>query len=158
MLIRPANSADVPAILPMVAAICSMHESWDPDRYAMLPDVIDRYARWLPQRAADPRSILLLAEDDSSKPAGFLVGETLSNIPIYRLTEYGFIHDMWVEPDVRKSGIGKALVLAAIERFRAMGIHQVRLETASLNDVARRLFESCGFKIGTIDMLRSTRR
>lgn len=29
MLIRPATIADVPAVLPMVAKICALHESWD---------------------------------------------------------------------------------------------------------------------------------
>jgi hypothetical protein len=69
MPIRSATPADIPAILPMVRAICSMHERLVPARYAMLPDVVDRYARWLPERAVDPRSVFLVAESDGSRPA-----------------------------------------------------------------------------------------
>ena len=167
MRIRPATPADVPAILPMVAALCAQHEAWDPERYGYLPGVVERYRRWLPQRAADPRSVLLIAEDAGTERvverspgsgaiplAGFLVGTVEANIPIYTLTEFGFIHDMWVDPAQRRRGIARALVLAAVERFRAMGVSQVRLETATANEGARRLFESCGFRIGAVDMLR----
>ncbi len=153
MLVRPATPEDVPAVLPMVAAICAMHERTDPARYPMRPDVAGRYERWLPQRAADLRSVFLVAES-AGTVRGFLVGTVEKNIPIYTLEEFGFIHDMWVEPESRRRGAARALVEGAIERFRAMGVAQIRLETAAANDAARRLFESCGFRVGSIDMLR----
>lgn len=158
--VRPATPADVPAVLPMVRAICEFHRQLDPDRYGFLPDVIDRYERWLPQRAADPRSVFLVAELDLaplSTPslAGFLVATVESNIPIYTLAEFGFIHDVWVEPAHRGRGLAGALLDAALARFRALNIAQVRLETAAANDAARRLFASRGFRVGAVDMLRT---
>ncbi len=139
----------------MVAAICALHESMDPARYAMRPDVVERYRHWLPLRAADPESVFLVAESDDApaRVIGFLVAQVEGNIPIYRLPAYAFIHDVWVEPPHRGRGVARSMVRAAIERFGAMGVTQVRLETAAANDGARRLFESCGFRIGTIDML-----
>jgi len=139
----------------MVRAICSMHERLDPARYAMLPDVVDRYARWLPERAVDPRSVFLVAESDGSRPAliGFLIATIESSVPIYVTAAYGFIHDVWVEPDARGRGIAKALALRAVEKFRAIGVKQVRLETATDNPDARALFTSCGFRVANIDML-----
>ena len=165
MIVRPAIAADIPAVLPMVAQICAMHEAMDPARYPMLPDVVARYERWLPQRAVDPESVFLVAESGADAPragawagkpiplTGFLIATVERNIPIYRLDRFGYIHDVWVEPVARGSGIGKALVLAAVGRFRAIGITQVRLETAAANEGARRLFAACGFRAGTIDML-----
>jgi ribosomal protein S18 acetylase RimI-like enzyme len=153
VIIRPATVADVPAVLPMVRAICALHESWDASRYGMLPDVVDRYARWLPARAVDPRSVFLVAEARAAL-AGFLIGTVEQNIPIYRVREYGFIHDVWVEPGHRRSGVARALVDEAVRRFKAMGVIQVRLETAAANDDARRLFEQAGFRLGAMDMLR----
>lgn len=157
--IRPATPADIPAVLPMVREICRMHARMDPERYGFLDDVAERYERWLPQRAADPRSVLLVAEAASPQPrppmvVGFLVGAVETNIPIYTLREYGYIHDVWVEPAHRARGIASALVDEALRRFGAMGVTQVRLETAAENEAARRLFASRGFRVGTIDMLR----
>ncbi|GMV27739.1 MAG: hypothetical protein AMXMBFR58_37700 [Phycisphaerae bacterium] len=153
-MIRSATASDVPAVLPMIRAICSLHEAWDAARYGMLDDVVARYERWLPQRARDPRSVFLVAESQDHL-TGFLVGEVLDNIPIYRVREYGFIHDMWVDPAARRSGTGRALLAAAIQRFKDIGVGQIRLETALANHAARKLFESCGFRTSTIDMLLS---
>ena len=91
-----------------------------------------------------------------SRLAGFLVGSVETNIPIYRATEFGFIHDMWVESAFRRRGAARLLVEEAVRRFAAMGVRQVRLETAAPNESARRLFAACGFRVGTIDMLRET--
>lgn len=150
----------------MVAAICAMHQQLDPERYDMLPDVVERYRRWLPIRAEDPRSVFLVAEsppesDDrihAGAPApaivGFLIATIEANIPIYHRKDFGFIHDVWVEPAHRRGGHARKLVNAALQRFRAAGVDQVRLETAALNDGARKLFAACGFRVGTIDLLR----
>jgi ribosomal protein S18 acetylase RimI-like enzyme len=152
MLVRSATADDVPAILPMVRSICAMHAQMDPARYDFLPDIVDRYSKWLPARASDPRSVLLIGED-SAGAAGFLVGSVETNIPIYHTLEYGFIHDLWVEPRARRSGLASLLADAALQRFQAMGVSQVRLETAAGNDAARALFAHRGFRVATIDML-----
>ena len=97
------------------------------------------------------------ASSSSPTPApasGFLIATVEQNIPIYQLKKFGFIHDVWVDPQHRRSGIARALVEEAANRFRAMGITQLRLETAAANEHARDLFTACGFRVGTIDMLR----
>lgn len=155
MPIRPATPSDIPTLLPMVRALCALHKSWDPDRYDFLPDIIARYEYWLPLRAADPRSVFLVAEAaDQGALAGFLIATIESSIPIYRTTEYAFIHDLWIDPPHRHRGLARALVNESITRFRALGLTQVRLETASANEDARRLFEAAGFRTSTVDMLR----
>lgn len=150
--VRGATPADVPGVLPFVQAITRQHEALDPARFAMLPDVVARYERWLPQRATDARSVFLVAEA-SGGLAGFLVGTVEASIPIYRLEEFGFIHDVWVEPAWRGQGVARALVTEAITRFRAIGVGQVRLETAAGNPSAERLFAACGFRVCTSEHL-----
>ena len=65
MLIRPATPADVPAVLPMVAKICAMHEALDPAKYGFLPHPEQRYDRWLTKLVTDERSVFLVAEDNA---------------------------------------------------------------------------------------------
>jgi ribosomal protein S18 acetylase RimI-like enzyme len=151
--VRSATAADVPAILPMVAQLCAMHERMDSDKYGFLPAIVEMYRDWLPRRAADARSVLLVAEDGGAA-AGFVVGTVEREIPIYRVKEFGFIHDLWVEPSWRRHGAGRMLAACAVERFQAMGVVQVRLDTAAANESARRLFASCGFRSSATEMLR----
>jgi ribosomal protein S18 acetylase RimI-like enzyme len=152
--IRSAFRADVPAVLPMVRALGAAHESWDAARYGLAPEAIGMYAQWLPERAADPRSVFLIAEE-AGRAVGFLVGTVDSSIRIFRAREFGFIHDVFVEPAHRGQGAGRSLVEAALRRFAAMGVRQVRLETAAANEAARRLFESLGFRRASIELLRT---
>ena len=58
---------------------------------------------------------------------------------IYELTK------MAVEPDRRGSGIGRALLLAAIELYRRLEGRELYLESSSILQPALRLYESSGF-------------
>jgi ribosomal protein S18 acetylase RimI-like enzyme len=155
MHVRAATHEDVAALLPMVRAICALHEQADPVRFAALGDVEQRYARWLPARASDPRSVLLVAERQDASLAGFVVGTVEPEVPIFRVREFGWIHDLWVEPADRRAGVGAALANAAVRAFAAMGVPQVRLETGAFNDAARAMFARCGFRPSAVEMLRS---
>jgi len=150
--IRPAVAADTESILPMVQQICAMHTALDPSKYAFLPDIVERYRRWLPIRAADPRSVLLVAEDALGL-IGFLVGSVEPEVPIYHIHEYGFIHDLWIQPRARRMGIGTALARQALAAFKTIGVSQVRLDTATANQSARHLFAGCGFRPSATEMI-----
>jgi ribosomal protein S18 acetylase RimI-like enzyme len=153
MEIRRAQATDIEAVLPMVAAIAALHESWDSAKYGYLPPPEERYRWWLGKQAEDGRGVFLVADDGAGRLAGFLIGTVEKEIPIYRLKEFGFIHDLWVEEEFRHEGIGRQLVMAAVERFAGMGVKQVRLDTAAANEAARKLFQSCGFRVSVVEML-----
>jgi ribosomal protein S18 acetylase RimI-like enzyme len=154
MIIRPATADDVPQVLPMVAKIAALHEELEPAKYSYLPNPQERYRNWLKTRASDARSVFLVAErEQENKLAGFLIGTVEREIPIYRLAEYGFIHDLWIEPEYRHEGHARQMTMLAIEKFRDLGMKQVRLDTAGRNEAARALFAACGFHIASMEML-----
>ncbi|WP_392533006.1 GNAT family N-acetyltransferase [Nostoc sp. C117] len=152
MLIRPATTTDVPAVLPMVAKICALHESWDSAKYGFLSHPEQRYEKWLTRLVNQERSLFLVCEKEQRLVA-FIVATVEAEIPIYRLQEFAFIHDIWVEPEHRQKGIARQIVMQSVEHFHQMGVKQIRLDTANVNETARRLFTSCGFRISTIEML-----
>jgi RimJ/RimL family protein N-acetyltransferase len=45
------------------------------------------------------------------------------------------------------------MLISTIEYFKLMEVKQIRLDTAAANDAARRLFDSCGFRLSTTEML-----
>src|SRR5207253_3082062 len=167
MTIRPATPDDVPQVLPMVAAIARLHESWDLAKYGYLPDPQEMYRSWLRARPRDPQSVFLVAEISSPRArepsgsaagqahcriVGFLIGTIEREIPIYRIDRFGFIHDLWVDPDYRHEGLGRQLTMRAVERFKELGVPQVRCDTAWANEPARKLFEACGFRPSIVEM------
>lgn len=154
MLIRPAKQSDISVILLMVGKICALHETWDAAKYGFLPNPAQRYEGWLGKLVKSERSVFLVAEDQTNqKLAGFLVATIEREIPIYRVKEFAFIHDLWVEPEFRRSGVARQLVIQTTEQFQKMGVEQIRLDTAANNDAARRLFSECGFRPSTVEML-----
>ena len=153
MEIRPARRDDVDGVVPMVEKIVAFMAERDPAKYAPLPRVGDMYRSWLRARATDPRAAFFVAERSPGQLVGFLIGTVEREIPIYRLEEYGFVHDLWVEPDYRNEGVARQMVTLAAERFREIGVKQVRLDVLVTNEPAKRLFETCGFRPSVAEML-----
>ncbi|HEV8605453.1 MAG TPA: GNAT family N-acetyltransferase [Tepidisphaeraceae bacterium] len=154
MQVRAARAADVPAVLPMVEKLCALHQSWDAAKYSFLQHIPQMYDGWLRGRAGDRRSVFLVAEtSEPAKIVGFTIGTVEREIPIYRLKEFGFLHDLWVEPEYRHEGVARQMVMLAVEKFKEMGVAQIRLDTAAENEPARRLFAACGFRASVTEML-----
>jgi ribosomal protein S18 acetylase RimI-like enzyme len=152
MTIRDATPEDVPAVLPLVQRLCDLHGQWDTERFDFKPDLAERYRRWLTARCADAGAVFLVAEVGGQVVA-YLVGTTEDEIPIYWTPACGYIHDIWVDPDYRHEGLARQIVTLAVERFAAKGLKQVRLITAAKNDVGRAMFERCGFRVATVEMM-----
>jgi GNAT superfamily N-acetyltransferase len=154
MPVRPATIDDIPFVLPMVRAICDLHQRHDPERFRVVDDVIDRYANWLPERVTDSRSVFLVAVE-AGKPVGYAVSTIEPEVPIFWVPECGWIHDIWVQPEHRDRGLARELVRATIRRFDVLGVRQLRLHTGTFNDAARKLFAAEGFRPCVVEMLRS---
>ena len=63
------------------------------------------------------------------------------------------IHDIAVNPEVRGQGIGRKLLLAVEDEARKLGCGKVTLEVRSDNTIAKRLYQSVGFKPGEPETL-----
>lgn len=158
MQIRSARVEDVDQVIGLVRHIVALHAKWDNARFGALRGAAEMYRGWLEGRCSDQTSVFLVADrydDDApkSKIVAFLVATLDANVPIYRVERYGWVHDLWVEPDYRHEGVARSMVLLALERFKAIGATQVRLDTAAENEAARKLFEGCGFRPAAIEML-----
>jgi len=56
-----------------------------------------------------------------------------------------YLEELYVAPDRRGRGAGRALLEAAMERARAVGAAHLDLVTSEADEAARALYESCGF-------------
>lgn len=121
----------------------------------MREDVLDRYARWFPERIADPRSLFLVAEHPSiAGLAGFTVCTIEPEVPIFWVPECGWVHDLYVVPEARRHGLARELLREVSRRYAAMGVKQLRLHTAMFNDAARTAFAAEGFRPCVVEMLK----
>ena len=95
-------------------------------------------------RFSKHESLLLIAENESGEILGFCqLYPTFCSViaaPIYVLS------DLFVDPEARKSGTGKALLLAAEHHAIQNGFARMDLTTAKTNLPAQALYESLGWK------------
>ena len=74
-----------------------------------------------------------------------------------KLSHKGNIWGMYVQPEYRRRGVGKAMLAGALKRIgRLPDLRQVNICVAASNDAAVRLFEQAGFH--SFGMERSARR
>jgi ribosomal protein S18 acetylase RimI-like enzyme len=64
-------------------------------------------------------------------------------------TRQGHVIDMAVDAALRGQGIGRALLLYALDVFRRQGMTIARIETLSVNAIGAHLYPSVGFELVT---------
>jgi GNAT superfamily N-acetyltransferase len=103
-----------------------------------------------PGRAAKPGSVT--TPDEMAPPAGaFLVGyEEGRAVAIGGLRSLGDgvceIKRMYVVPDARSRGVGRALLAALEDAGRQLGFHTVRLDAGEAQKHSRVLFANTGYR------------
>lgn len=65
---------------------------------------------------------------------------------LYRSRSTGHVANLAVMQAYQGRGIGKALLRASLDYFRAQGMRHVRIETLAQNEKACRLYPSLGFE------------
>jgi ribosomal protein S18 acetylase RimI-like enzyme len=100
-------------------------------------DVIESTVR---QLLADPNTEFLLG---GSPPVG--VCQLRYRLSVWTGTDDCCLEDLFVDADVRGSGLGRELVDAALERARARGCTRMVLDANEANAPAQALYRSVGF-------------
>ena len=151
-LIRRAEPADIRVLGELGIALMQAHYTFDERRF-LEPTHADAagYAQFLGSQLDDEDSVVLVAEH-----RGDIVGYVYAAVEPLSWKELrgecGFIHDLLIADHARQSGIGAALLDAAIEWLRERKMPRVVLGAAARNEAARRLFERRGFRPTMVEM------
>ena len=143
VIYRTAVEADFPAVAALYEKLDVLLRQYT---YAF-PAVENVGMQWLEmfRRTLGRFSVLYVAELD-----GVVVGFIVARVK--RVPEYlggvmvGELKDMWVEPAVRRLGIGEKLLRMAIEWCREQKVYSVEAQILVGNEPIIRLVESLGMK------------
>jgi ribosomal protein S18 acetylase RimI-like enzyme len=92
----------------------------------------------------DPATEYLLGAPQAGAPAAGLV-QLRYRWSVWRAADDCELEDLFVSADARRSGLGRTLLNAAIDRARARGCRRIKLDTAEYNEPALALYRSAGF-------------
>ena len=132
-----------------------------PDDLLQLAALFDAYRVFYEQPSDTPLARKFIAERLDNKDSAILVAvnnEAMSGdqkligfCQIYPsfcsviAARIGVLYDLFVDPSVRKSAVGKALMIAAHEYAAQHGFARLDLTTAKTNLAAQGLYESLGW-------------
>jgi GNAT superfamily N-acetyltransferase len=132
--IRRVTEGDLTALLPLVRAYCDFYGVFPPD------EALTAVSRAL---IADPEheGIQLLARADDAAAGFATVYWSWDTLIAARI---GIMHDLFVVPDARGSGIGEALIDACRAECQKHGAAKLGWQTARDNVPAQRLYDRVG--------------
>lgn len=99
-------------------------------------------ARFIRERLEGNESVIFLAVENE-RPFGFVqLYPAFASVQLKRLW---ILNDLYVDPSARKHGVGRALMQRAEDFARETNTRGLFLRTATDNEPAQKLYESCGW-------------
>jgi ribosomal protein S18 acetylase RimI-like enzyme len=135
ILIRRAKQSDLPAITRLLAELIN---AMDDTECIDMGITLKTWEHLL----KDARSHFLVATAQGT-PVG-VINFTVRQTVLHR-SPSAMIDELVVTKEYQGKGIGKQLVLAAIERCRQLGCCEVEVSTEQTNVKARKFYKKCGF-------------
>jgi aminoglycoside 6'-N-acetyltransferase I len=116
-------------------------------RAALWPEAaVDELEAELDQLLSNPDVVVFVAERDNGSLCGLVEAGVRPFANGVDEQPCAFVEGWWVDPDVRRSGVGRALI-SAIERWaRGRGFHQLGSDTEIDNVISQAAHRALGFE------------
>ena len=113
--------------------------------YQIAPDARAKYTDYL-RRVFGDRDHMVFVADAGEGLAGFAMGRVNRNPSVVVPDRVGYIENVFIQSDKRRSGIGKALCERLLEWFRGKRITHVELFYQTENSGAAAFWHRMGFR------------
>ena len=142
--VRRAAVADAALIASLNADVQAIHAAVLPVRFK--PPSADGFLAEASALLAKPETLAFVAEA-ASGPAGYALAEVIRRpeTSLVHAHEMIMVNHLSVRPQLRRCGVGSALIAAARAAGSELGITLVALDVWTFNDDARAFFRRQGF-------------
>jgi len=154
--IRRAVVADRAAIGELWWEMMVFHRECDERAFRLKPraEATEIWLKHLAECMEDEKQIVLVA-DAGSEMAGFAMGRLGEDPPVFDIPPHGFVTNFLVSEKWRLRGVGRRLYEALAERFRALGVEEIRLGVAARNPVSNAFWREMGFEPAMVHMRKA---
>jgi aminoglycoside 6'-N-acetyltransferase I len=94
----------------------------------------------------DPTQVAFVAERDDGGLCGFAEASVRRFANSNDESPCAFLEGWWVDPDVRRTGVGRALVAAVEDWARAQGFHELGSDALLDNTLSHQAHRALGFE------------
>ncbi len=141
--IRRAKPNDLPEMVELWKQLMGFHQDLDPT-YKLLPDAAERWVKYIVTKFDDDEWRVLVA-DANGRVVGYAVAAVQEYPPVFKNPQHGFVQEIAVREELRKQGIGRALVDAAVEWLAGQDVAETTVRIDERNPASLALFASAGF-------------
>ena len=142
--IRPGRRDDAAEAARLWMQSAEEHTAHDPV-YATAAGAEKTMRRFLADLANSGHSFLFVALA-GGRTVGFISGELREGSPSFLPKTWASVDDVFVEPDHRNLGMGRALLSSVEAWAKERGASGVSLQVAAANARARKFYEELGFR------------
>jgi ribosomal protein S18 acetylase RimI-like enzyme len=135
--IRQASAADIELVAPLFDAYRQFYAQ---------PSDLDLARAFIAERLTRGESVIFLAER-AGRSVGFVQLYPLFSSTAARPRRLWLLNDLYVSPEARSGGVGRALMDRARQLAEATDAVGLELATARTNVGAQRLYESLGYRV-----------
>jgi diamine N-acetyltransferase len=144
-VIREAEESDIAALIALFGVLDDSHTAGVPYQFRG-SSAVPRTEQSIVALLRDPEAAVLVA-DVESRVVGHVVVETRDTpdrVPFVP-RKYAQVHDLVVASDMRRNGVGRALMHAAERWADERGADSVELGVWDFNEHALRFYEELGY-------------
>ena len=142
--IRPGRRDDTAAAARLWMHSAEEHAAYD-HVYDTSPGAENTMRRFLSEMVRGSNSFLFVAVS-GDETVGFISGELREGSPAFRSKTWASVDDVYVLPDHRSLGVGRALVATVSAWAGEKGASGVSLQVAAANERARKFYDELGFR------------
>ena len=142
--IRPGRRGDATEAARLWMRSAEEHTTHDPV-YATAPGAEKTMRRFLADLASSDHSFLFVAVV-RDRTVGFISGELREGSPTFLPKTWASVDDVFVEPDHRNLGVGRALLKSVEAWAKERGANGVSLQVAAANARGRKFYTDLGFR------------
>ncbi|HET9958586.1 MAG TPA: GNAT family N-acetyltransferase [Polyangiaceae bacterium] len=156
--IRRITEQELPKVAALAGQLLRQHHTTDPLRFFLPENPEQGYEWWFARELRNPNVVLLAAvietEVGAVEVVGYVYGRLEERDWNLLLDEHAAIHDLFVAPTARQSGVGGRLLETAISELAQLGAVRFVLSTMVSNAAAQKLFAKHGFRPTLLEMTR----
>ena len=156
IIIKNAKKKDILCIVKLQKGLAKYHEktaSTKDDKFyeGKNKNASLLFRKFLQEHINNKKSLVLIAHDNK-KPIAYCLSFIKEDVPIFKVREYGYISDLYVEEEYRRQGLGKKFINLSKKFFKNKKIKFIQLAVRSHNQKAINLYRKAGFKDHHITM------
>lgn len=149
--VRRATRADAAKVAEFALSLFELHAALDSKRFTQIATRHGAEQYYGERTEAENAAVLVAEVDGQIKGFAYLEYEPVLYADL--ATRVAWLHDIYVEPDARRLGIGSLLLSTVRDEAQRLGANKVLLTAAAGNIQGQKLFMRNGFRTTMFEMM-----